>query len=346
MKDENKNLFPQDVFTRRVKRVMKEKSISLDALYERVNSVGYEITKNNLSIYIQRAPNVNFLIALSKALDIPADYLLGLSDDYLRDGFDYKFDLKRYRKYNGDFFFYFFPTVSNSPTTLEKACLRFNPTIPTRVELDIPVDNNVKQYTGSFLLSDDYSVGYASLKGVGMGEWVFLSFLDPVINRDNTDVQLLAGAMLSVSSGDFKRVPVMSRFILSKREIPESKVSNVIANLRLNSKYILVFEDRLQTAISSCGLSNAQVDEVMARLTSAFANKGCFMIEESYILNTLKNDCKFSTLQAIGLLDSLRNNSYSQANSKLNRTVDARMYNYIFGDSEHAQFSVDANTAQ
>lgn len=336
MKEDNKSLFPQDVFTDRVKRVMAEKAISIDTLCKLVNRAGYEISKNNLSIYIQRTPNANFLIALSKALDTPTDYLLGLTDDYLQRGFDYRFNSTRYKKYRGKFFFYFFPTVSNSPTRLEQANLCFDPNVPSHVELAIKVDDgSVKQYSGSFLLSSGYNVGYATLKGTSMGECVFLSFLDPVINNDNIGVQLMAGAMISISSGDFKRVPVMSRFILSRNEIPKNKEKDVMANLRLNTKYILILEDDLLTAVNSCGFSDKQCSDVTTRLTTAFTKKDCYIIEESYILNTLKNDCHFSSEQVTCLLDALRNNSRSQANSKLNKAVDARMYNYIFGDSEH-----------
>lgn len=333
VKKENKSLFSQEIFAERIRQVMNIKSITLEDLHKAINYFGYDISKSNLSLYIQRSPNVNFLIALSKALSVPIDYLLGLSDELYMEGFDYRFQSNRYKKYCGSYFFYFFPTVSNSSTEVETAVLLFDDMSPDRVELTIQVDEeNSKKYTGNFLLSSTYKVGYIVLKGERVGECVFLSFLDPTINS-NTNVKLLVGAMLSVSSGDFKRVPVMSRFVLSRNKISEDKFTNIKANLRLNSKYVLITEEKLVRSIDDTGISDAQKMAVLERLRNAFSEKVCFTIEESYILNTLKNDCKLSTAQSIALLDTLRMNSLSNTNSKINRVIDARMYSYIFDSS-------------
>jgi transcriptional regulator with XRE-family HTH domain len=330
MKEENKNLFSQEVFVERIRQVMDMKSITLEDLHKEINSFGYDISKSNLSLYIQRTPNVNFLIALSKALSVPLDYLVGLSDNLYMEGFDYRFQSKRYKKYCGTYFFYFLPTVSNSSAEVNTASLVFDDSSPDKVELTIQIDEeNIKKYTGNFLLSSTYKVGYIVLKEARVGECVFLSFFDPTINSD-TNIKLLVGAMLSVSSGDFKRVPVMSRFVLSRSKVPEDKLTDIHANLRLNSKYVLITEEKLAQSIADIGISSPQKDTVLERLVNAFSKKVCFSIEESYILNTLKNDCNLTTAQSLVLLDTLRINSFSDANSKINGVIDARMYNYIF----------------
>lgn len=330
MKEENKKFLDIDTFYTRVIETMNYKGVSIDDLYKIINDeIGYEISKNNLNIYLQRIPNVHFLIALSKSLKISTDYLLGLTDvDLSTSGFDYKFHEKKYEKYQGHYYFYYYPTVSHAPNKINVAELEVDDEL--KVVLKIRTDEkDEKLYTGDFILSNKYNVGYMTLVGHNLGEKVYLSFCDPVINGSIVKVELILGAMISVSSGTLRRVPIMSRFILSRNEISKDKMDGVEANLMFNSKYINILPTSLEKAISKVIDDNNQQTKIINRLEGAFEKKELYILEESYILNTLKNDIGLTFEQANTLLNAIRLESICMANNKLNQSIDSRLYEYV-----------------
>lgn len=333
MKEQNKSFISTQTFYDRVTRVMKYKGISMDSLYNLlIQDVGYQITKNNLNLYIQRIPNVNFLIALSKALGVSTDYLLGVGEDNLFNlGFNYNYTTPNYIKYIGDYFVYFYPTVCNSPKELIKAKLSIELDSHIKVSMKIVLlDGREKCYEGKLLLSDTYNVCYIIMQGIKFGEMVSMSFLDPALNAENAKFQLALGVMLSVSSGDLKRVPVMSKFLISKDEIPEGKISIVGANLRLNTKYIYIEDSQLDSAIEKALHDDQKIQEGKERIRKAFMQKKYFSVEESFIINTIQRDLGLSFYEGTELLASLREYSMSSANIKINKALDSRIYKYIF----------------
>ena len=341
MKEENRKFITSDGFYERVKLVMDYKNISIDSLHEIINNeIGYEISKNNLNIYLQRVPNTNFLIALSKALSISSDYLLGISDeDLFGTGFNYDYESQKYKKYlNNDYSLYFYPTVSNSPQNhisgkqrVTKAKLSVFHDVSYKAKLTIITDENEKkEYVGNFLLSDSYDVGYIYLHGTKLGEMVFMSFCDPNINGNVVKVEALVGLMISVSSGDFKRVPVMSRFVLSKVSVATEKFDAVLSNLILNTKYINLSDDSLSDALHNLNLSDDLEKELLSRLRSAFPPKTYRRIEEGYLLNTIKNDFNLPFDEIYKLINNLRLNSLDcVSNNKANKSVDTHLFRYI-----------------
>ena len=67
MKEDNKKFINPSLFNERVLKVLKCKNITLDELYILLTEKAkYEISKNNVALYIQRTPNINFLIAVIK----------------------------------------------------------------------------------------------------------------------------------------------------------------------------------------------------------------------------------------------------------------------------------------
>lgn len=333
MKEDNKKFINPSLFNERVLKVLKCKNITLDELYILLTEKAkYEISKNNVALYIQRTPNINFLIALCKALDVSADYLLGLEDiDMFSAGFDYKYDDKRYRKYEcEDYFFFFYPTVSNSPSKMNVAKLSIYKDTSYKAELRIETDEGeLKRYVGDFILSSNYDIGFITLKGVDLGEIVHLSFHDPIINGE-TKTELLVGAMLSVSTGDFKRAPVMSRFIISRHEIKEENLTAIKANLTLNSKYILIDSEKFLEAFNSFDLEETKKKNLLSRLTNAFQKNEYYRFEEGYILNTIAKDFKLSSKETTTLINILRVNSISNANCKINHKIDSRLFDYFY----------------
>lgn len=331
MKESNKAFLSLDVFNDRVKRIMQIKNITLEQLYQiLVDDVGYDITRNNLSLYLNRIPNVNFLVAISKALDVSTDYLLGIEPEtnYSED-FDYNYNSQKYKKYNGDHSIYFLPTVNSSTYDPICAKMKINSSQRCWVTMDIPTPENViKHYEGELIISKTYSIVCITLRGSGFGEIVNMMFCDHALNDPNASFKLSVGAMLSVSSGDFKRMPVLSRFIISRFEIPKEDVSVINANLRLNSKYIHIAPTDLDEPIRRI-FPQETAEEISNRIITAFPPKGVCAVEESFILNTIKQDLGIEDEEINELIISLRCKSMSSTNSKINSVLDSRIYSYL-----------------
>ena len=332
MKEDNKKFIDSSDFALRVLRVMEVKNISIRQLHERIVQIGYDITLNNLGIYLQRVPSSNFVVALSKALCISTDYLLGLEDiDSISNTFDYSYENKRYQKYIGDYFFYFFPTVSNTPQKLVVAKMSIIKAGNTlHAYLNVTTDEGCpKLYHGDILLSNIFQVGYACLYGSSIGEIVYLSFCDPVINGD-MNINILLGLMISVSSGTVaKRVPVTSRFFVSRSEIQDNDLDLVRAQLMLNSKFICISSDSIDQAITSSLPENVDRTKFLARIKSAFEPKSFFLIDENYIINTLASDFKLSNDTIDYLISSLRNASFTSINNKINPSNESRLFRFL-----------------
>lgn len=334
MNESNKHFINVEVFNKRVLSAMKARNTSLDALYHKLNKdIGYTITKNNLSIYLNRIPNTNFLIALCKALNVSSDYLLGLTETNIFDSdFDLNYESKRYKKYeHHNYNFYFIETASNTSKKVNKAKLSIKHNISYQVSLSIETEEKYnKVYTGEFLLSKTYNIGYITLKGTEIGEVVHLSFYDPIINGDKLNTELFTGAMISVSAGDIKKSPVLSKFIVSRKELEQAKLDAITANLLLNTKYIEIDSENFKSALETCSLSDKQKEQITNRIKNAFNEYKYFKLEESYILNTLAKDFKLSKDEATVLVHSLRLYSNAKSNYKINRKTDSRLFELFY----------------
>lgn len=330
MKEENKNFLKTGTFSAQVDKALKCRKMSKDELYRILtDKIGYQITKTNYRTSFDKTPNINYLIALSKALNVSIEYLIGIDEDIMLDS-DFLSDksTRKFKKYDGNYYFYFLPTVSNDHSEINIAKLSIRDGM---VNMSIGTDHGDKTYLGKMHLSQTYNIGYINLVGQKFGELISLSFFDPIINDPNTQVAFLIGGMLSISSGDLKRFPVFSRFILSRKEISNIKNTAIRANLLLNTKYIVIEHDKLVEEIAKLKLKEKN-QEIIERITNAFFKRQCYIIEESFIVNTIQRDYALSFNETMELLDVLRLSSITDANSKINKVLDSRLYTHIYLD--------------
>jgi transcriptional regulator with XRE-family HTH domain len=326
MKEENKGFFDSEKFVERIEETMQVKNISYEQLHQILTEkVGYSITKNNLRIYIQnRTPNIQFAIALSKALDVSMDFLFGTDSDEktLYKGINYHLLSKRYQKYIGDYHLYFYNTRSNSVGSIIHANLSVRLTTKYEVSMEIATtEGGIKKYKGQLLISDLTPTVYMLLYAE-FGEVVSMTFYDEAVNFNK--FRCAVGAMLSVSSGDLKRSPVMNRFVLTDYEVTEEKKIFLEAHLRMNTKYINIKPKKLRDVLSN--LIDENAEDILKRLSNAFSEQSYFSIEESFIENTIKNDYDLSSEEVERLIAELRNNSLAPANSKVNRSLDTKLF--------------------
>jgi hypothetical protein len=73
-------------------------------------------------------------------------------------------------------------------------------------------------------------------------------------------------------------------------------------------------------------LIDENAEDILKRLSNAFSEQSYFSIEESFLENTIKNDYDLSSEEVERLIAELRNNSLAPANSKVNRSLDTKLF--------------------
>lgn len=322
--------YDRDLFSKRVKEVMHREKMDFDVLADKMSKAGYDISDKNLKLYVEkRNPSLKLLLYLSKALHVSMDYLIGNEVGNfitLNEGFDHEYDGSRYAQYSGKYTVYFFPTRTNEPEELIEASLKIDGENGFFSTLEIPITGGgVKQYNGHLVLSKKTYTAFLNMVGTN-GEIIQFTFNDP--NTNNDKIRFCVSALVSISSGDAKRMPTLSRAIISEKRLTDAGRKYLDSNLRLNSKYINIHQDRLLTVIKNFldkeNIENSE--EIRNRLSFAFKAKTYYSIEEQYFLNTFRTENGLSNLQTESLIADLRNNSMSSINCKIPRTLDARLY--------------------
>ena len=355
MRDGNKEFFKQNLFTDRVEGTMTRRNIDYDQLSELLNEeIKYGIAKGNLRMYItQRTPNVNFLIALSKALRVSTDYLLGESDDELPEGINHRIHSRMYTKYNGSFNLFFYETIDNEMRAIEKPHtleIDFKNNPPVKMTINT-TEGGEKEYFGTLQISETTPNVFIILKS-DFGEIVSMAFYDESMNVQ--DFKCAVGGMLSISAGDLKRAPVMNRFIITEYDVDADKMKFIQAHLKMNTKYINITEAMLEKSVRevladkdenksesdktiSDNKDYIDAEQIITRLKNAFYEKKYYAIEESFITNTIKKDSGLSTPQADELVAVMRNNSLGNINSKINKSLDSIVFRNTFSEKKKSQ---------
>lgn len=335
--------YDRDLFCERVEHSMAVAGVSWDQLVERFSEAGYEISKANLKTYIyQRNASLKLVLRLSKALNASIDYLIGndITANHIMDGFDKDFGGNRYKQYDGSYFVYYYPTQTNTPEELIVAQLNIKGSDGYSVEFIIPIeDGAAKKYQGQMILSKKTHNGFITLYGEN-GELVSFAFNDPNTFRHKYEFGI--AALLSISSGDVKRAPTLSRAVISSKRLTEKMVEIAKANLRLNSKYITITQPNMDATIDAFFAEEGlpEVEEVKARLKAAFKPRVYSSIEESYFLNTFKLENNLTDIQAETLVARMREASEEAINNKIPRNLESRLFQ-TFNDND--MFSEDDN---
>lgn len=322
--------YERDLFCSRVETAMKLAKVDYETLSKRFLELGYSINASNLRTYItQRNPSLKLLIFLSKSLNVSMDYLIGNESGhsiYLNENFDHEFDSARYKQYPGTYSVYFYPTRTNEVEELIEAKLTIKNNNGYLSTLEIPVeDGKPKTFNGHLILSKKTCTAFLNMIGSN-GEIIQFIFNDP--NTNQNKIRFCVSSLVSVSSGDAKRMPTLSRAIISEQRITDTGHKFLNANLLLNSKYINIHEDVLMTTLQTF-LEKEKVEDIEGickRLGYAFKPKTYYSILEQYFLNTFREENKLSDSQIEHLIAELRNRSMSNVNIKTPRTLDSRLY--------------------
>lgn len=328
----NSNNFDCDreQFCKRVESAMLSAKLDFDTLASKFSDAGYPITGANLKLYVtKRNPSIKLLIYLSKTLHTSIDYLIGndsANSFQLNSSFDREMYSSRYAQYPGKYIVYFFPTRTNEPEELIKAELQITESNGFYATLKIPVEGGYdKEYEGHLVLSKKTNTAFLSMIGHN-GEMIQFTFNDPHTNQNR--LRFCISALISVSSGDAKRMPTLSRAVISELELSDEGIKYLEANLRMNSKYIYIQEEKMLSTLTrflhSEGIADAEA--ICERLQCAFKARRYYSLEEQYFLNTFRRENDLTNLQIESLIADLRNNSLSSINVKTPRSLDARLY--------------------
>ncbi len=330
MQDDQKLCYDKELFCNRVQLSMHRAKLDWEQVSVKFGQAGYPITAQNLRTYVtQRNLSLKVLIHLSQALGVSMDYLIGNDSNspmMFFEGFDYEFSGQRYNQYDGVFSVYFYPTRTNEPEKIIIASLQIDAKKNYMAVLEIPLDDAPsKVFTGNLLLSRKTDTAFLNMKGVN-GEMLQLTFNDP--NTFQNKMRFCIAGLLSVSSGDAKRMPTLSRAVICDKPLKPEAMDFIAANLKLNSKYIPIQKDKLELVMRSfCKKENIEnCDDICNRVMTAFKPRTQFYLEEQYFLNTFRNENNLSDIEVERLIVALRMASECNINSKIPRSIDARLY--------------------
>ena len=322
--------YDRNLFCERTKEAMSIARVDYEMLAERFCEAGYKISQSNLKVYInQRSPSLKLLTFLSKTLNVSIDWLIGNEAGNLislNEGFDREIYGSRYAQFPGSYTVYFYPTRTNHPEKLHEARLCISAKNGFYTTLELPIeDGETKKFSGHLILSKKTPTAFLTMVGQN-GEIIQFVFNDPGTNRNK--LRFCIAALVSVSSGDSKRMPTLSRAVISELRLTDAGHRFLDSHLLLNSKLINIHEDALKTVLDEFvkreDISNAE--EVHKRLTYAFKARTYHALEEQYILNTFRYENNLTNLQTETLIAELRKHSMADINVKVPRTLDARLY--------------------
>lgn len=326
----NELCYDKEKFIDRVVLSMHVANLDWEELANKFCEEGYQITQANLKTYVtQRNLSLKVLVYLSKVLGVSMDYLIGNDSNTsmaITEGFDYEFGGQRYSQYAGNFYVYFYPTRTNEPDELIVAKLNISPDQNYFSILEIPVhDASPKIFKGKLLLSKKTDTAFLSMK-CSNGEMIQFTFNDP--NTFQNKIRFCICALISVSSGDSKRMPTLSRAVITEKQLKKEGETFLVANLRLNSKYINIQKEKLEHSLKQF-CESEQIDDVEGicnRMMTAFMPRTIYFLEEQYLLNTFRSENELSNFQVERLIAILRNASVSNINCKIPRSIDVRLY--------------------
>ena len=238
-----KQLVDSELVRSKIDKLMAAQSIDYDTLSERVTSSGYAIDKANLQMYVnKRDININLGYALSKSFGVSLDFLFNndIPDSHL-DGFDYDFGSKRYAKYHGNYYAYFCPTQDSKQHLPIEANFSYNKDSGL-VILEIATKEGAsKLFSGNMIISDTTRTLFITLRSE-IGEIVQVIMNDQELNTQNFEICM--GMAISVSAGDFKRIPVAHRFIICRNKLSDPGKEFLSSHLNMNNKFIQIKESR------------------------------------------------------------------------------------------------------
>lgn len=257
----------------RLTQAMKTLNITQVELLDRMQKSGYHITQPTLSKVLKGTNSSLYnIIQISKTLNIDMNSLFAeghstevnlLSrpdEDLSSTRFIRRPDQPEMESYLGDYYVYFFPTVSSEDAILSgKLSFSRAPngkyaTANLRFETGKRTSNGqpiCKVYEGELIISVPMSAVYCTLINKEIGEISYLLFNYKSISYEKLQCRI---ALALTSTAGLNRVPTVHRMLLSRSQISSDMLEILCGQLFLNNSKILISENNLNEFLSDKNL--------------------------------------------------------------------------------------------
>ncbi len=328
----------------RIQKVLSEKGIGQNQLSSLAAKQGYMLSQSTISKILNDCAcmSITNLMGIANTLDLDWNDLLSESDslevrtrtpreDEKPQGrLISNPDSQEMQPYLGQYYTYFFPTVSSENRTIE-GTLSFTKVHDERgVAAEFSFEtgkrdaNNLpikKEYRGRLTLSPAMSAAYCELINKDIGEISYLIFNYNQFLFEKVRCRM---ALVLTASAGLNRVPTVHRMILSRIRMSQESLGAIEGQLYLNDSKILISKSSFEKFLADENLDHAFVDSFIAHKNLDYLNVGAevyYYFDES-LLRNVTSDVKTKTA-AISLL---RKYSTSPKYTKVSNRCD----DYVF----------------
>lgn len=288
----------------RINNAMRRKEINQSILLKKCAENGYFISQSTLSKILQGNTSISLINAVQICKVLKEDIADMLSMDERNVMYEsnintdassqliYRGDNPVFRAYLGEYYCYFFSTISNEDRLIPGK-LELKPTqsgsrcIATMVlETGKTGENGkliTKCYEGDMIISTSMNAAYCTVVNEEIGEICYFIFRYSQINYEKLMCRL--AIVLTVSAGD-NRIPTAHRMLISRKKMGSILDDYLSGQLHLNGSDILLepenvklmredanmpqwFKDNFDKFISTTALQYYRAQELIVRASHA-----------------------------------------------------------------------------
>lgn len=286
---------------------------------------------------------INF-IQICKALEVDPGYILNMDSDLelhnmlqknslrksKRDPLVFKMDEDEFNGYKGEYYCYFFPTISSESKLLEGKLNFKQSKVGEYCEAHFKLDTNkyydaerkekiYKEYRGELIISVRMGSCYCLLHNTDIGEICFLIFHHMYLNNEQLKCRLCTAA--TASAGDNRR-PTIHRMLISRDPIPGEHLKLLKSQLLLNNSEILISSNNLEK------LKTQEEDTLPPEVEKMFQTS--IQKEEYYKLSEFQiRALDIPPVDKLRAICLLRNWSTAPKYNKIGSKCDELLFDYL-----------------
>ncbi|MDO4304109.1 MAG: hypothetical protein Q4D94_09350 [Bacillota bacterium] len=298
---------------------LKKRDVNQAWLVRRCQEVGMPILQPELSKLYNKKKKINIyeLAAISKALDMPMDYLVyGKAEknvDILNTQNSSKLlcdaNTEQFKAYLGEYHIYYNVTDDDRPELKQSGTLTVAKDsegfCSIKLKIRIGSTGTVKTYEGRMLITTVLSGAYLILKNDALGELCFM-----ILRHRNFTVKQMECRLalcLTIGSGENK-LPTAHKMILSRSNLSEEQLTLIEGYMNLYGKGILIEQGKANELVQH--LSSEKEQAKLKELWKVLSQKRYYEVSIELLRRTLNLDRKEFARFIAELLKAAESESY------------------------------------
>lgn len=281
--------------------------------------------------YICKALNVHMNEIIStetSILDINSITPPPPADSKKRSAFVFNPNENEFKGYKGEYYCYFFPTISSEHKMLTGKLCFSDDNIHGNCRADFELNTNLKKpdgsnvfkhYTGTLIVSVPQNSCYCILSNSDYGEICMLNFHHRYFIADDQELRCRLAAVITTSAGESRR-PTTHRMLISRTMLTAEEQSILSSQLLLNSADIIVPVDDVRAMIEQ--------DILPSEIAALFEKE--IKPREFYCFNEFKIHCvNLDYTKRAKAICQLREKSSALIYNKISSKADELIFKYL-----------------